>query len=205
MTEPANPAAAPEEEPVETFVPASIRARHDGWTPVKQRRFVEVLADTGCVGVAADAVGMSRMSAYRLRRRAPNSMFAYAWDAALRLAHAQLLDIAMERAIEGTPTTVYYRGEAVGERVQPDNRLLMFLLSRGADFDRVGRNTDELVQIWPALLDAIELVGPPPYSDADLKQMADQGGRIAQSVATGAAVPEAHFPIGRSAPSWGSI
>src|SRR3546814_10943596 len=74
---------------------------------------------------------------YALRRAAPNSMFAFAWDAAIKLAHARLVDIAMERAIDGEVVPIFHRGEQVGERRTYDNRLLMFLLAHGQRFDTV--------------------------------------------------------------------
>jgi hypothetical protein len=51
------------------FDPVPVRARHDGWTPKKQRLYVEGLADTGCASEAAARVGMTEQSANRLRRR----------------------------------------------------------------------------------------------------------------------------------------
>jgi hypothetical protein len=64
------------------WVPVRRQARYDGWTEEKQRRFIEVLADTGLVGTSARAVGLTRESAYRLRRAAGAEAFAAAWDAA---------------------------------------------------------------------------------------------------------------------------
>src|SRR3546814_10420515 len=64
---------------------------------------------------------------YALRRAAPNSLFAFAWDAAIKLAHARLVDIALERAIDAEVVPIFHRGEQVGERRPYDNRLLMFL------------------------------------------------------------------------------
>ena len=94
--------------PPETYDPAAYRwvpvrrvPRLDGWTEEKQRRFIETLADTGLVGVAAKAVGMSRESAYRLRRSAHGAAFARAWDAARHHAGGLIEDVAFERAIEG--------------------------------------------------------------------------------------------------------
>lgn len=179
MTEPSPhlfPAARPATDLPEDFLPAPTRLRHDGWTPDKQRLFVETLADTGCVSHAAKAVGKSRQSAYTLRRTAPNSMFAFAWDAAIKLAHARLVDIAMERAIAGEAVPIFHRGEQVGERRTHDNRLLMFLIAHGQRFDTVQRPVDELVQIWPVLLDSIDLIGPPPLSRDDLQRMAANPG-----------------------------
>jgi hypothetical protein len=112
------------------WVPVRRVPRHDGWTEEKQRRFIETLADTGLVSVAAKAVGMSRESAYRLRRSAQGAAFARAWDAARHHAGGLIEDIAFERAIEGVEHEVYNDcGEVVGARLVHDNRLLKYLLS----------------------------------------------------------------------------
>ena len=111
-------------------MPVRRRPRFEGWTEEKQRRFIEMLADTGLVGAAAKAVGMSRESAYRLRRAGYGAAFARAWDAARHHAGALIEDIAFERAIEGVEQEVYDRnGEVVGARLVHDNRLLKYLLS----------------------------------------------------------------------------
>jgi hypothetical protein len=53
------------------------------WTTLKARVFLGALADLGRVGEAARMVGMSRQSAYRLRRRlGEGNVFARTWDAA---------------------------------------------------------------------------------------------------------------------------
>jgi hypothetical protein len=65
---------------VPAFTPVPGRARRDGWTEERQRAFIAALDGTGCVGRAAAAVGMSRKSAYRLRRRKGAESFAAAWD-----------------------------------------------------------------------------------------------------------------------------
>ena len=61
------PALSEDAPPPELYDPADYRwvpvrrvPRRDGWTEEKQRRFIETLADTGLVNVAARAVGMSR-------------------------------------------------------------------------------------------------------------------------------------------------
>ncbi|MBO9622219.1 MAG: hypothetical protein J7500_05855 [Sphingomonas sp.] len=111
------------------WVPVRRIPRLDGWTEEKQRRFIETLADTGLVNAAARAVGMSRESAYRLRRSAHGAAFARAWDAARHHAGALIEDIAFERAIEGVEQEIYNdRGEVVAARLVHDNRLLKYLL-----------------------------------------------------------------------------
>lgn len=122
--------AAPAYDPAEyRWVPVRRRARHDGWTEEKQRRFIEVLADTGLVGAAAKDVGMTRASAYRLRRAPHAGAFARAWDRARELAGALIEDIAFERAIEGVEVESYDgNGELAGTRTVYNDRLLTFLL-----------------------------------------------------------------------------
>ena len=125
-------ASAPAEPPADLtdFAPVPVSERHDGWTPDKQRAFIEELADTGSVPAAAKAVGMGVEGAYRLRRRADAAGFAEAWDAAYGMMTRRLTDAAFARAIHGVTNPVYHAGEVVGERVQYDERLTRFLLER---------------------------------------------------------------------------
>ncbi len=67
------------------FAPVPLKARHDGWTPARQARFIEELAATRSITRACAVVGMSRESAYRLRDRERAEGFRLAWDRALRL------------------------------------------------------------------------------------------------------------------------
>ncbi|MDT8760367.1 hypothetical protein MZO42_16825 [Sphingomonas psychrotolerans] len=111
------------------WVPVRRKPRLDGWTEEKQRRFIETLADTGLVNVACKAVGMSRASAYQLRRSPHGAAFARAWDAARHHAGGLIEDIAFERAIEGTEQEVLGpNGEVIATRLVHDNRLLKYLL-----------------------------------------------------------------------------
>jgi hypothetical protein len=125
------PGAPPVYDPADyRWVPVRRKPRNDGWTPEKQRRFIETLADTGLVNVAAQAVGLSRASAYQLRRAPHGAAFARAWDAARQQAAGLIEDIAFERAIEGTEQEVLDRdGNVVATRLVHDNRLLKYLLS----------------------------------------------------------------------------
>lgn len=111
------------------FHAASVpRARMDGWTPERQRRFIEILGDTGSVSRAAMCVGMSRESAYRLRRRKGAEAFAEAWDVARTAAVRVLADVALDRAIHGVEQPVFHKGEQVGTRTVMSDGLAMFLL-----------------------------------------------------------------------------
>jgi hypothetical protein len=68
---------------VPTFYPVPTRTRRDGWTVERQADFLGMLAETGSVIGACEAVGISRKSAYQLRARPEAESFAAAWDAAL--------------------------------------------------------------------------------------------------------------------------
>jgi hypothetical protein len=114
----------------DAFQPVTLAARVDGWTPERQRQFIEELADCGIVREAAARVGMSEQSAYQLRRRPDAAGFSHAWDAAVQLGVHRLHSTAFERAISGTVKRRYYNGEVVGEETVFDNRLLTYLLSR---------------------------------------------------------------------------
>lgn len=106
------------------------RPRDDGWTPARQRGFLEALANCGSVSAAARSVGMSRESAYALRRRADARGFAQAWDAARVLASEHLVDLAWDRATVGEVRQIFYHGELVGETRHYDNRLLLGLIAQ---------------------------------------------------------------------------
>jgi hypothetical protein len=80
------------------------KIRHDGWTLVKQRCFVETLAETGVVALACDAVRMSRQSAYFLRRHDSGRAFAALWDEARTIAGRGLVDDLISIAVDGETT-----------------------------------------------------------------------------------------------------
>ncbi|MCT2399328.1 hypothetical protein [Novosphingobium mangrovi (ex Huang et al. 2023)] len=106
--------------------------RHDGWTPERQRGFIEALADTGSVRAAAHAVNMTPEGAYLLRRHPKGQSFRKAWEAALALGVQRLEDVAMERALYGIEVPVYSYGKRVGTRRVFNDALLMFLLRNRA-------------------------------------------------------------------------
>jgi hypothetical protein len=111
------------------WVPVLRRPRSDGWTPQRQRDFIAALADGGCVEQAAREASMSVTSCYRLRRSPGAESFAAAWDAALAQAARRLVDLAFDRAINGSDEPVFDKeGFRVGRRTRYNDRLLMFLL-----------------------------------------------------------------------------
>lgn len=110
------------------FTPVPRKARYDGWTPDRQRAFIEALAETGSVTAACQRINMSTVGAYHLKRQRGADSFAHAWDAALAHGVQRLTDIAMDRAIEGVPVPVFHKGEQVGERRRYNDRLMMFMI-----------------------------------------------------------------------------
>ena len=90
--------------------------------------FLEHLSREGNVRAAALAAGVSAQTAYVRRRRDP--AFAGLWDAALIVAREQAEQVLADRAINGVTETIWFRGEAVGERRRFDTRLLLAHLGR---------------------------------------------------------------------------
>ncbi|HEY0043223.1 MAG TPA: hypothetical protein VGB62_01625 [Allosphingosinicella sp.] len=154
------------------WVPVRRRPRLDGWTEEKQRRFIEVLADTGLVSAAAKAVGMTRETAYRLRRAPHGAAFARAWDAARHHAAGLVEDIAFERAFEGVEHDVHDAfGEVICTKRVYNDRLLMWLLTHLKP-DRYGRGAPARAAA-PAAADAPADPLPPPEAvlEASLQAM----------------------------------
>ena len=144
------------------FTPEPSR-KTGGWSGVRQRLFIETLAETGSVHVSAKAAGLSARSAYGLRVR--SAAFAAAWDAAQQLAVGRLSALAFDRAIHGRIEQVYHEGELVGEKRVPSERLLMWLLARldpkrfAAPWERRKDDSDnpqaEAHQAFPYMLAAL--------------------------------------------------
>lgn len=112
------------------FLPVPLRPRQDGWTPDKQWRFVEALAESGSMTHAVRAVGMSARSAYRLRDHPEGGAFRAAWDAAMAQVWGKLELVALDRAINGERETVEHDSGLVAERHRPCSpKLLIHLLT----------------------------------------------------------------------------
>ncbi len=110
------------------FTPVPRRYRHDGWTPARQKAFIEALADTGCIERAARMTNMSSENAYVLRRSPGAEEFRRAWEAALDFGVLRMKDIAFERSIEGQLVPVFVAGKLMGFRRKRNDALLMFCL-----------------------------------------------------------------------------
>jgi hypothetical protein len=116
------------------FDPVPLRARRDGWTPARQRAFIDWLAKGLRPGRAAAWVGMSRKSAYALRSRPGGEGFAAAWDAAFAIASRRRAEARgpgdWARGVEGVLRPIRHRGRIVAWDRRFDDRALVRLLRR---------------------------------------------------------------------------
>jgi hypothetical protein len=120
---------------VPPFYPVPTRTRRDGWTVQRQVDFLGMLAETGSVAGACEAVGMSRKSAYRLRSLPGAESFAAGWDAALGapIRKVTVGDLAF-LAYEGLIRLRFFRRTYRGWHQIPDNTALLRL---NAKLDRM--------------------------------------------------------------------
>ncbi len=130
--------ARPRHIRVPAFLPVPLRARSDGWTPLRQAQFLVALARTRSVKKAAHAAGMTRETAYRLRSKPGAESFVAAWDAVLGLAANRKVTPAerMRRAFGELVRPLVRGGDCVGLARKVDNSALLSLLSQLDRSDR---------------------------------------------------------------------
>lgn len=128
MTDQANQSQFTDIPPVDDL--AHPKERHDGWSPDKQVTFLEALARTGNVRAAATYAGLSRESAYKLRRRADGRTFARAWDAAIIHARDIFQDALLDKGLNGWSEAVWHQREEVGTRERWSAPLFLAALGR---------------------------------------------------------------------------
>lgn len=125
------PAPAPAPRSPQTAAFATVR--RDGWTIARQTAFLEALAAGSSVAGAAQQVGMSRQAAYALRARLRGEPFDQAWQVATRCRFDELLDAALDRALNGVEVPHFHKGHVVHLTRRYDERLTVALLkARGA-------------------------------------------------------------------------
>jgi hypothetical protein len=76
-----------------------------------ERTFLKILAGSGNITEAAEAVGLARMSLYAHRLRHPD--FSQAWDSALETFADGIEQEAIRRAVKGVTRYKFYKGQAV--------------------------------------------------------------------------------------------
>lgn len=119
--------------PIPDFTPVPRkRMRRGGWSAVRQREFIALLAETGSVRAACRRLGVGEHHIYKLRQHPDAASFRKAWEAALDMGIARIEDVATDRALNGVEEPVYHAGEIVGARRVYNDRLLMFLLKNRA-------------------------------------------------------------------------
>lgn len=112
------------------FSPPPGATRHEGWTPDKQRRFLEALSEGHNVLQSCAIVGLSKQSAYALRGSPRGAGFALGWEAAVLKARDALADELMDRAFNGTRDTLTRDDGSIITRHRHDNRLAATMLAR---------------------------------------------------------------------------
>lgn len=120
------------------FHAVPVWPRKNGWTPLRQAEFIGELAETRNVAEAARRLGLTRETAYRLRKRALSESFVAAWDAALGrrfdwpdrgLAKVTLHELRW-RVETGLWRVILVRGKYRGVRRMADNSALLALVRR---------------------------------------------------------------------------
>ena len=96
------------------------------WTPAKQKAFLEALAESCSVKLAAKKAGVSTSRAYA--RRAMDASFRAGWDQALATGYAQLEMMLLERALHGVEKKVIARDGTMTVMRQYSDRTGLALL-----------------------------------------------------------------------------
>ncbi len=160
---------------------AQPRERHDGWSPDRQLVFLEALARTGNARAAARYAGLSRESAYKLRRRPDARAFARAWDAAIIHARDVFQDELMDKGLNGWREAVWHQGEEVGTRERWSAPLFLAALSRldkmADGIDLAGKPARVAAEKFDDLLEGIGK----GEDCAELVEEIDGAGRMASS------------------------
>ena len=139
-------------------LPATLPPPRDhGWTPARQRLFLEAIAAGHSVVDACRLVGLSHQSAYAFRQRAASAAFALGWQAAQLIARQHLADTLYVRAIEGQVETITRADGSTWERHRFDNRLAATMLARLDRFADGGADgaTRHVAQRFEAFLESL--------------------------------------------------
>ena len=117
--------------PVIQFEPVpQLRRRKCGWDADRQRAFIAMLARVPSVAHAAQAVGMSRRSAYALADKPEAAEFAKAWDMAIDHGMTRLRGSTLTRCFDGGDfVPVIRKGRLVRVDFRRNDRLAIAILS----------------------------------------------------------------------------
>jgi len=103
-----------------------LRPSHRSWTPARERAFLEALAESCNVKLAASLAGVSTSQAYV--RKAKNASFRAAWDQALSVGYSQLEMMLLERALHGVEKRVIARDGTTTVMREYSDRVALALL-----------------------------------------------------------------------------
>jgi DNA-binding XRE family transcriptional regulator len=95
-------------------------------TAKKRRQFIKHLRNNGNITSAARSIGISRQTAYNLRKENPK--FAASWNNAIQEHLDQVEEELRRRACNGVDEDVYYQGTVCGTVKKYSDTLLMFYL-----------------------------------------------------------------------------
>lgn len=105
--------------------------RPSDWTQDKADKFVEVLADSCNVSLAARAIGRSIGNVYIQRTK--DAAFRAAWNQALAIGYARLEMMLLERALHGVEKAVTLKGGESRIMRQYNDRVALALLRHHRD------------------------------------------------------------------------
>ncbi len=164
--------AAPPSTATKAVKPRQIRA--DGWTIPRQRQFLKLLAQTGSVSDAAQAVQMTTASAYRLRYDSRAWAFSNAWAAAIEACVGRVRELAFDQAIHGIRKPMIQNGKMVGIQRIHSERMMMFLM-RHYDNPKCGGDSALVIAMRSLTISEIRrpkmLASPPNCPIGPMRQM----------------------------------
>jgi len=116
----------------------AMRARHDGFTAKKRRRFFATLARTGCISDAAKSARISTTTVDRWRRK--EERFAKLCAMALEWASTKIELLAWERGVTGIEEPVYACGKFSHMRIKRSDSIfrMIMIASDPAKYARMG-------------------------------------------------------------------
>lgn len=106
--------------------PQQRKPRRDDWSQAKRDKFIEALADSCNVSLAARAINRSISNVYK--QRTTNANFRAAWDQALAIGYARLEMMMLERALHGVEKTVVLKSGETKVMREYSDRVALSLL-----------------------------------------------------------------------------
>ncbi|MES2904054.1 MAG: hypothetical protein V4696_07700 [Pseudomonadota bacterium] len=133
--------------------PQRRTGRTSDWTEEMAERFVEELADTCNVTLAAKAIGRSIANIYK--QRAKSATFRAAWDEALAVGYSRLEMMMLERALHGVEKKVVARDGTTTVMRQYSDRVALTLLRMHRDSAALAENDSEQGEDYRAACERI--------------------------------------------------